>query len=314
MTPSHDEACGCSHLELNCPAKVNLALSVGAADATGMHPIASWMIALDFGDTLELTAVAGTQSRFDIRFDAEAPQPQPVDWPLEKDLAFRAHALVQAEVGRSLAIDAVLRKRIPAGAGLGGGSSDAAAMLVGLNTLFDLNLPNETLLRCAAELGSDVVFLVAALLQSPSAIVAGRGEQIETTPLARAIDLVLILPPLQCPTGPVYAAFDAIADMNAIAETQRIRKIATCLPIDPEALFNDLAEPAQRVTPSLRTVIASVTAATKRRVHVTGSGAAMFIVADSGEDARSLAGLITTATNLPAVATRSLMDSRAPAD
>lgn len=309
MTTAHDAASNCPHIGLTCPAKVNLALSVGAADATGMHPIASWMIALDFGDTLELRATSGTNSQYDIRFDETAPRPQPIDWPLEKDLAVRAHALVQAHVGRPLAIDASLRKRVPAGAGLGGGSSDAAGMLVGLNTLFDLDLSEATLRELAAQLGSDVVFLVAAMLGSPSAIVTGRGEQIEAMQLGSAIDLVLILPPLQCPTGPVYAAFDASASNNATADPQRIRTIATHLPVETDALFNDLAEPAQQVTCDLRSTIASVVAATGRRVHVTGSGAAMFVVATSPEDAHELARSITTATSLPAVATRSLMGS-----
>ena len=198
-------------IELACPAKVNLALSVGPPrPSDGMHPIASWMVALRFGDTLRLARAADTT--FDIRFADDAPVPQPVDWPLEKDLAVRAHALVQQHVGRELPVAAALVKRIPTGAGLGGGSSDAAAVIVGLDRLFRLHLSRAAQLGLAARLGSDVPFFVGVHRGDPSAIVHGVGEHLEPAPLARTLHLVLALPgpALACPTGPVYRAFDEL--------------------------------------------------------------------------------------------------------
>ena len=105
-------------MSLRCPAKINLALSVGAPGAQydGLHPIASWMVALSFADQLELTRRDQSPSRFDISFD-ESRQPgqtrAQVDWSLEDDLASRAHALLESHIGGELPIDATLRKRIP---------------------------------------------------------------------------------------------------------------------------------------------------------------------------------------------------------
>lgn len=156
-------------LELSCPAKVNLALYVGAPCTDGLHPLASWMVALRFADTLTLQHhESGNDSRFDIRpidesvdgrgFTGTSSPRISIDWPIEEDLVYRAHRLMEQHVGSHLPVHLKLRKRIPAGAGLGGGSSNAAATLVGLNHLFDLGLPDQTLIPIARRLGSDVVF------------------------------------------------------------------------------------------------------------------------------------------------------------
>ena len=113
---------------LACPAKLNLTLAVGPPRSDGMHPIASWMVVVRFADTLTLKEIEG-DSTFDIHFADDAPRHQEVDWPLEEDLAFRAHALLQREADRDLPVAVTIKKRIPAGAGLGGGSSDAAAVM-----------------------------------------------------------------------------------------------------------------------------------------------------------------------------------------
>src|SRR5690349_3701340 len=115
-------------VKLPCPAKVNLALSVGAPIETprgSLHPIASWMVAVDFGDDLALertdekgakAGAAKSASNFDLSFAEDAPHRGAVDWPLEKDLCFRAHQLMEREAGRALPMRLTLKKRIPAGA------------------------------------------------------------------------------------------------------------------------------------------------------------------------------------------------------
>ena len=104
-------------LTLRCPAKVNLALSVGAARAEdGMHPICSWMVTVEFGDTLTLTRSITNDSSYEFFYANDAPSPQPIDWPLQSDLAFRAHGLIQRHVGEDLPVNMQLTKRIPAGA------------------------------------------------------------------------------------------------------------------------------------------------------------------------------------------------------
>src|SRR5690606_1208618 len=134
----------------------------------GYHPLASWMVAVAFGDDMTLERLDQPQDAsdeggmdpkagsdaisspiFDIAYAADAPCPCPVDWPLAKDLAYRALKLVEEHLGRSLSMRCTLRKRIPTGAGLGGGSTNAAGMLVGLNRLFDLQIAPETLRQLA---------------------------------------------------------------------------------------------------------------------------------------------------------------------
>lgn len=299
MTPTS------SSRTLICPAKVNLALSVGPPRSDGMHDIASWMVALDFGDTLTVRRASGDASSWQVVAADDAPVRQQIDWPLEKDLAWRAHRLLEAYLGQPLPVAVKLAKRVPAGAGLGGGSSDAAGILVALDSLFDLNLSPATLADLAGEVGSDVTFLVAAMRGSPSAIVTGTGDVIELSPLARTIHLLLICPPFGCPTAPVYEAFDAEHGDDAALRASAVRQLAAA-PLAGGALFNDLAEPAEQVQPRLRDARRAAQRVIDLPVHVTGSGAAMFAVAESKQHAHSLAEAITADTGMAALAAGSL--------
>ncbi len=300
-----------------CPAKVNLALSIGPPRPDGLHPLASWMVALDFADTLTIQQTDAPVSRFDIVPAASKGNPQHthpvppvcIDWPIESDLAYRAHTLMQDHVGRPLPIELTLRKRIPTGAGLAGGSSNAAATLVGLNQLFNLNLDDKKLLNLAQQLGSDVAFMVNAVLGHPCSLVTGLGERIEPLPLAQPIHLVLIFPGFGCPTASVYQAFDRLHNQSPgdqAPDDAHIRALAQTHPLDPAGLFNDLAEPAFNVRPELREVRDHLQNDLHTPVHVTGSGSTLFIVAASHADAQRLvadaisanAPLAITATTL----------------
>lgn len=264
-------------MKFHCPAKVNLALSVGAPLENGMHPIRSWMVQVSFYDDLIVEPVEGP-SAYHIDWAPDAPQPSAIDWPLEKDLAVRAHRMIQQHVGRDLPVRMTLAKRIPVGAGLAGGSSNGAIMLRAINRVHDLGLPHDLLCDMAGQLGSDPAFF----LGPASAIVSGLGHVIEPIALDQPIHLVLMLPPLACNTGAVYRTFDAVSPNAALR--------AVGPGIDP---FNDLAEAACEVEPRLRAVRARCGQLLGRAVHVTGSGAAMFALAAGAEEAASLAARIT---------------------
>jgi len=280
------------------PAKINLALSVGALDAGGMHEIASWMATCEFGDELEIKRLLPDRmSRFSIDWHSEARRRTEVDWPIRKDLAVRAHALLEQRLGKNLPIQLRLQKRIPVGGGLGGGSSNAAAMLRALDALFDLHLRAEYLEAISSELGSDVPFLV----RGGSAIVEGTGELLEPAPLQN-VHLVLVFPEVQCPTGAVYRAFDALYP-GARLDRDRVRAIAVDF-VRADTPFNDLAEAACRVAPTLGELRAKVAAIAELPVHVSGSGSTLFVVCDSALHAEALAGAIEMRLHLPAVATR----------
>lgn len=296
-------------LQLSCPAKVNLALSVGPPDLAGMHPIASWMVAVNFSDAMTLQKLDAGPSQFDLAFESDDAKGQPlglVDWPLAKDLCFRAHALLRQRAGRDLPCSLTLRKKIPAGAGLGGGSSNAAAALVGLNRLFELGLDRAALVEISRKLGSDIAFFIGAAEREYSAIVTGIGETLEPAPRKDTIDFVLIFPPFGCPTGPVYKAFDEMARATQSPDLARVRELASSPLIAQDAPFNDLAEPACRVRPQLAELRTQVAAALGLPVHITGSGSTLFVIAPSALTSKVLARKVTALTGLRAVATRTL--------
>ncbi|MBI1338136.1 MAG: 4-(cytidine 5'-diphospho)-2-C-methyl-D-erythritol kinase [Phycisphaera sp.] len=299
-------------VELACPAKVNLALSFGGPNGEGMHPIASWMVAVDFSDQLTVDRLDGGESRFDLAFahDAPAPPRGGVDWPLEKDLAYRAHGLMQSHTRGQLPIAVTLRKRIPTGAGLGGGSSDAAGVMVATNKLFDLGLDTATLVRIGRTLGSDVSFAVAALMGKPSAIVTGTGEVLEPCANTADVHLVLIFPgpDAACPTRAVFQTFDRITPdiANKTADETGVRTLAQHPPLPPEGPFNDLTDAACTVQPVLREIKIKIENALHQPVHITGSGSTLYTVAHDDNHAKDLADHVRRQTGLHAVQTRTL--------
>ena len=272
-----------------CPPKINLTLSVGPPRPDGLHPIASLMLGLGpgFADELVLIAKDNGPSAFEVVFHPDAPGEQQVDWPLASDLAFRAHGLMQQRVGRELSISARLVKRIPTGSGLGGGSADAAGMLVGLNQLYDLGLPTDQLVELGGQLGSDVSFAVHVQLGRPAAWVTGIGDQIEPVHPTDRLTLLLIFPPATCPTARVYQQFDALGggggfDPNARPWTGPRPTLAGITP------HNDLAAAAFLVAPPVK-VAYDIAADLGGRPQVTGSGSALFAVCRSTGEAEALA-------------------------
>lgn len=290
-------------LTFECPAKVNLALSVGSPRADGYHPISSWMVRVSLFDDLYLAPLddAEAPSDYDIAWAADAPVPSRIDWPLEQDLAVRAHRLIEQHVGRSLPVQAQLRKRIPVGAGLGGGSSNGVTMLRAVNDMFSLDIRDDQLHELARQMGSDLAFF----LGEPSAVVGGVGEQLTAAPLHRPMDLVLILPALQCNTGAVYRRFDELKP-DAKVDEQAVQRAAEASVASEDLLFNDLAEAALDVEPQLRDVHFWCEEAIDRRVHVTGSGAGLFALAETTEEAYQLAEQLRREARVAALPVRTL--------
>ncbi|MGE3109599.1 MAG: 4-(cytidine 5'-diphospho)-2-C-methyl-D-erythritol kinase [Phycisphaerales bacterium] len=302
--------------ELNEPlrcrayAKINLCLSVGRAlvggPRAGFHPIASWFCGVDLWDEVELSARrAGRESEYAIEWADDAPRVSLIDWPLERDLCVRAHRLMERAAGRGLPVRLRLTKRIPVGGGLGGGSSDAATMLRGVNHLFGLAWSKDRLAALATELGSDVGYFVrcgaepgarGGGLSVPAcpAIVGGLGGEVEPVELVGA-RVVLVAPSFGCATGAVYAAFDDDPREVRPGDVREMVKRATERGrIEPGELFNDLTEPACRVQPRLREVMASVGERAGRAVHMSGSGSTLFVLTDEAGDgsAESIAAKI----------------------
>jgi 4-diphosphocytidyl-2-C-methyl-D-erythritol kinase len=287
-------------LHLRAPAKLNLALAVGAAGADGMHPIASWMVTVGLWDELDLRRLpAGSLSRFAIEWHPEARRRTAIDWPITADLAVRAHQALERTLGRSLPVQMRLRKRIPVGGGLGGGSSDAAAMLRGLERLFRLELDPATRGGLASSLGSDVPFL----LEGGSGLVEGVGERVEPLGPPPPLHAVLILPEESCPTGAVYRRFDLLPPRPF--DPARVREIArqahASVAVGEAAIFNDLAEAAFLERPTLRELAAALRAAADRQVHLSGSGSTLFVLATDAGEARAIAVAVEDRLGVPTV-------------
>jgi len=263
-------------LELRAHAKLNLALAVAppepaGSDRPGWHRIASWMHAIELHDTVRIDPRGGAHH---VRWEDGAD----VDWPLVSDLGVRALALCEQDTSLEIV------KRVPAGGGLGGGSSDAGAVIRALAP----DLPVDAI----ASLGSDVPFFVDGDRSPPRpALVMGFGETIERgEPLDAGV--VLLLPGLHAPTPAVYRAFDR--DPGTLAGFEDKASEVAHLAASPalgigaisEALINDLAEAATRAVPQLAEAIKIAQQAADAvglgRVHMTGSGASLFMLTEPG--------------------------------
>ncbi|MBX9735319.1 MAG: hypothetical protein K2X32_00195, partial [Phycisphaerales bacterium] len=295
----------------------------------------SWFAPIALHDDLEIRALgARAASRFEITWAADAPRVSPIDWPLERDLAVRAHALLQAHVGRELPIEMKLSKRIPVGGGLGGGSSNAAAMLRALRRAFDLDISIDAMRKLAGPLGSDVAFFLdddrevdaddadddgLDVTDAPrSAIVSGFGETIVRVDTPTE-DMLLLLPGFGCPTPAVYRAFDALPprEFDEARVHDLVRRASepeadddgadrdqdddAALPAIPVLdLFNDLAPAACAVEPRLKRVIELALAPTEIPIYVTGSGSTLFVPFHIEDDADAINRLADLAEqNLP---------------
>jgi 4-diphosphocytidyl-2-C-methyl-D-erythritol kinase len=290
-------------------AKVNLALAVGRPEGPkGYHPISSWMACVDLRDDLHLLALDPSRaSRYAILWHDDAPKRTDIDWPITKDLAVRAQHALEERIGRRLTIQLKMEKRVPVGAGMGGGSSDAAAMLLALRDLYALDLDDAALREVAMTLGSDIAYFIDSDAMPRPAIVEGFGDRIERVePSGRSRWLTMLFPPFGCDTAAVYRAFDDLSGHDHELLDDEVRALATGGggDIDGVALFNDLARAACAVQPRLGELRAEAARSADSPVHVTGSGSALFIVPRDADHAEWLAVRLRDDLSIPARSVR----------
>ena len=258
------------------PAKVNLFLELRARRPDGFHALETLLLPVTLADTLEVRKTPGPG----VTIECAAPG-VPTDGT---NLIAKAAAALARLVGRELGAAVRLTKRIPHAAGLGGGSSDAAAMLLALNALYRLDCSPEALAAVAAGVGSDV----PAFLTGPAAWCTGRGEVIAPAPVGKPIDLVIVKPEVGLATAAVYANCavpaapnDGRAAREALASGVG-RRVA-------ETLFNRLAGPAEALLPELAALRAALVHAGALAAAVSGSGSAVFAVCADAPSARRVA-------------------------
>ena len=201
-------------LVIDAPAKINLGLAILGRRADGYHDLLSVFEAISWSDRLTL-------SRAPEGITLACPGSDLPSGP--ENLVWRAADLVRRRFGISRGVRIVLDKRIPAGAGLGGGSSDAAATVRGLDRLWEIGASEDELAEVCAVLGSDVpFFLRAALGGNGTAIVEGRGEIVTPLPAQETLHMVVAAPPVHVSTPwGVWAHQAAVQGGSGLPGTRR---------------------------------------------------------------------------------------------
>jgi 4-diphosphocytidyl-2-C-methyl-D-erythritol kinase len=256
------------------PAKINLTLRVGPTRPDGFHEIESLVARVGLCDTVSATP------RDDGQLSLACDDPRvPGD---ETNLALRAARRLHEATGvRDRGADIALEKRIPPGAGLGGGSSNAATVLMLLNDLWETGLPPAELAAIGAEIGSDVPLF----FHSPLCIVRGRGELVEDVRRTLPGWVVLIMPKIHSVTRDVYAAWDQLKSRpRRPSPVEVLREAHSAAALMPH-VFNDLEAAAFHVTPELAAVSEQLSLLADGPVRMTGSGSAFFRLFNSPNDA-----------------------------
>ncbi|HEX6644959.1 MAG TPA: 4-(cytidine 5'-diphospho)-2-C-methyl-D-erythritol kinase [Gemmatimonadales bacterium] len=253
-------------LQFLAPAKVNLFLRVLAREADGFHGIETLFCLVDLADELvvQRTEVPG------VTLDVTGGDAGPA----ADNLAVRAAGLVLDATGRKFGVHIRLAKRIPAGAGLGGGSSDAAAALAAVNQLAGNAVPRHELLQFAARLGSDVPFFFSG---APLALAWGHGERLLRLPPLPAAPALLLSPPVPVPTPAAYRWLDE-------ARGGAFRRGAVVLELDALRTWGDVARMAGNEfesavfgrEPSVRAAFEALVATRPLVCRMSGSGSTIF--------------------------------------
>ena len=270
-------------LVVRSSAKLNLFLEVGAKRPDGYHEIETLFHEVGIFDRIELEAVDSPRTPLEFTCDSvgvAAPG---------ANLVERAAAAFLAETTIRWGVKIHLHKNVPAGAGLGGGSANAAATLLALQRLLGTRLTWDRLHELASGLGSDCAFF----LRGGSAIGTGRGEILRQTQLPRFAFLVVV-PPVRCSTAEIYASLErsrSNASLKGTIPTRRIADVENLSGIDrmrlDQVAFNRLESVAFDSYPQLSKVSAALSQACKYPVHMTGSGSGLFVICDDLDDANA---------------------------
>jgi 4-diphosphocytidyl-2-C-methyl-D-erythritol kinase len=266
-------------LVLESPAKVNLNLEVLGARADGYHAIRSVLVPISLHDTITFTP---TGRKFVFHGGLGTPKG-------EGNLAYDAAELVMSKTGVRHGLDLRIVKRIPIAAGLGGGSSNAATVLLGLNELWDLGFSREELEALGLQLGSDVPFFV----RGGACIATGRGEALEPIQCPTPLELVVVTPPLKVTSRWAYE--------NTPTETTRSGSATSMVKVALASgrwellashLVNDLEAAVLGGHAVVGEIRKKLKAAGALGVLVSGSGPTVFAVAEDAEQADAIAAKI----------------------
>ncbi|HMK60310.1 MAG TPA: 4-(cytidine 5'-diphospho)-2-C-methyl-D-erythritol kinase [Dissulfurispiraceae bacterium] len=281
-------------ITLHAPAKINWSLYVLGKRNDGYHNILSLMQLIGLYDTITFEKAA------DIELHCDMHMPQ------EQNLVFRAAVLLKEQKHTALGAKITLQKEIPSGAGLGGGSSDAAYTLMGLNQLWGLGLKQQELMDLAISLGSDVPFFLAG----SAAIVKGRGEVLHPVILLKAHSVLIVKPEVSVSTGWAYGMIDVSRinmDMvqNLTNNEEKLNNIKLIIRTLEDghlhslqmALHNDFEMAVFEKHPEIGEIKHKMLVAGAAAALMSGSGSAVFGLFETYEKAVETAALFPSFWN-----------------
>lgn len=272
-----------NELTVHAPAKINLALKILRKRADGYHDIKSILQKVSLYDTLSLK-LSPLQG---ITVTADDPS-IPTD---SRNLAYRAAVLLLKQQKITPGISIHIKKRIPAGAGLGGGSSNAAATLTGLNKLLRCNLTETELLRLGVEIGADVPFFI---YDKPSALAEGIGEQLSPVTIQVPLWLVIVFPGFSISTKWAYENYRVLTNEGKnIRILRSFKQLNSVLHI----LINDLENVVTKQYPEIQEIKHTLIQAGACSSLMSGSGSSVFGIFPDEQQAQEALTLVSTPAN-----------------
>jgi len=252
-------------ISLSAPAKINWSLHVLGKRNDGYHDIISLMQCIGLFDSLAF------EHSSDIELHAE------MEIPAEQNLVYKAAVALRKAAGTNAGAKIYLKKEIPSGAGLGGGSSDAASALIGLNRLWGLDWETDKLTNIGASLGSDVPFF----FHCPAAVVSGRGEVLHPQDISGSRILLLVKPEVSIPTAWAYEELASLRRAESLSsdltnKDEKLNNIKLIINALNEGrtshLYALLQNDFERIAVSRHPVIGEI----KDRMFAAGASAAML--------------------------------------
>jgi len=261
------------------PGKVNLYLEVGDRRSDGFHELTTVFHAVSLADDVTVRDA----DVLSLRLLGEGAEGLPADG---RNLAWQAAELMAGHVGRAPDVDITINKSIPVAGGMAGGSADAAAVLVGMNALWQLRVPRRDLHAMAARLGSDVPFA----LHGGTALGTGRGEELTTVLARNVFHWVLAFGAGGLSTAAVYSEVDRLREVGSPPRLSDPEPVLTALSAgDPHELApllgNDLQAAALSLEPNLRRTLRAGVEAGALAGVVSGSGPTCAFLCASADEA-----------------------------
>lgn len=268
-------------IEMRCPAKVNLFLEVSGKREDGFHEVETLMLPVSLYDAIVFRRKS---SGIDVYCDSPwAPAGR-------ENIVFRAIEILAESYGLSGGVEARIKKEIPSGSGLGGGSSDAAGAFAAVSRLFELGLSRDDLCRLAGGAGSDVPFFIRLLNPEMTAfsggafVGRGRGDELTSAGGLSGAWLVIVYPGFSVSTAGIYGSLSLTGnrrDIKMIEEHVKDGSLAGAA----SCLFNRLEETAAEKHPRVNEIKEGLLRAGAKGALMTGSGSAVFGIAPGREAA-----------------------------